>query len=156
MKVFTYCILLFVVIGLVPVATAFVPIHSLSGTPDGTDDTLFVYGGTVFDTIIPTLGSMEMNFMWVDPSMGTPRSADIALGSSSTYHDFLYSTDEEGMWTVVATETKYNGAISEEGIETFNVAALPEFSLGSFISLAFAGILYFLMRRTVKGSVNVG
>lgn len=53
MNLLRYCILLFVVIGLVPIATADVPIHSFSGVHDDTVTTSFVYGGDVKDTVIP-------------------------------------------------------------------------------------------------------
>lgn len=154
MKLITYCILLFLFIGLIPVATAVVPSHSLSGMNDDTVTTSFVYGGDVKDTVTPALDEgYKMGFNWYEPSGERRRRADVYLDDASFYIDVLANTDEQGTWSVQATELDEDYVLSQS-TATFDVAALPEFSLGSFISLIFAGVLYFMMRRTVKGSVN--
>ena len=160
MKIFTYCILLFVVIGLIPVATAG---HTFSGVQDETVETSFVFGSDVKDTVTnESSSSTVMSFVWFDPS------DDLRLLSYTTIYTNIYpdysnvvsNTNEEGTWSVNTIEAdNYGLALSGVGYHstgTFVIAAIPEFSFGSFISLAFAGVLYFLMRRTVKGSVNVG
>ena len=155
MKIFTYCLLLFVVIGLVPIASADGPIQSFRGTPDGTDESLFSYGESVYDDVIPVLEwNMNMNTLWIDPDNNLVISMTANV-PQPVYHFYLFSAPVEGTWSVVATETSYNGN-KLENTATFDVAAMPEFSLGSFIILIFAGVLYFLMRRTAKGSLNVG
>ena len=154
MKLITYCILLFVVIGLVPIASADGPIHSLSGVHDETVTASFVYGGDVKDVVTPVLEEgYKMGFNWYEPSGDRRRRADVYLDDASFYIDVLTNTDEQGTWSVKATELDEDYVLSQS-TKTFVVAQLPEFSFGSFISLAFAGVLYFLMRRMVKGSVN--
>lgn len=155
MKLITYCILLFLFIGLIPVATAVVPSHSLSGVYDDTVMTSFVYDGDVKDEVTPVLmGGIKMNFMWIRPDGSLRRMADIYLNDATSYIDVVTNTNVEGLWSVQGTEIS---PIDTSGSTVkFKVAALPEFSFGSFISLIFAGVLYFMMRRTIKGSVNVG
>ena len=157
MKLFTYCILLLLLIGLVPVAAADAS-HSFSGVHDDTVTNSFVYGGDVKDTVDAQLTfSDNMLFYWADPSNDLRRRAGVYLISGSdSYYDIVTNTDEQGQWSVSATEFSYGNEAPKSTSAQFKVAALPEFSIGSFISLIFAGVLYFMMRRTVKGSVNVG
>ena len=161
MNLLRYCILLFVVIGLVPIATADVPIHSFSGIHDETDDTLFVYVGDVKDTVIPqSQSSTMMSFLCYDPSDDF-RQLSYKSINNNLYINVIDNTDEEGTWSVHSTEADslvlmLMGYSAYPSDATFIVAQLPEFTFGSFISLIFSGALYFLMRRTVKGSVNVG
>lgn len=101
-----------------------------------------------------------MSFLCYDPSDDF-RQLSYKSINNNLYINVIDNTDEEGTWSVHTTEADslelmLIGSSSYPSDATFNVAQLPEFTFGSFISLIFSGALYFLMRRTVKGSVNVG
>jgi hypothetical protein len=96
-----------------------------------------------------------MEFEWFDPNMVLQRHSTVYRVNSED--DYYYDSIDgikvvtDGDWTVNVIESEHN--VQSTGY--FDVAASPEFSYGPFMSMLLAGILYFVMRREVKGHVNV-
>lgn len=154
MDILRFSIILLLVIGLVPLASAYNHTHSFTGTLDNSD--FFVYGEDVKDTVTTDLtDGNKMEFEWFDPNMVLQRHSTVYRVNSED--DYYYDSIEgkkvvtDGDWTVDVVESEHN--IQSTG--HFMVAASPEFSYGPFMSMLLAGILYFVMRREVKGHVNV-
>lgn len=170
MNVFRYCILLFItVISLVSIVSAPATTsgsdnsviftdnhtHTITGIYDQNDDTSIVYGGWVKDTVTSIPGGAVMRFEWFDPSGDRRQKTTVrqVVKDGVDYVDILSDVDSAGLWSVVVTEARM-GEKNWRSEGTFTVANLPEYSFGSFISLFFTGVLYFLMRRVI-GPVNV-
>lgn len=170
MNILRYCILLLItIIGLVSIVSAPATvhgsghsviwtdnhIHTITGVYDQNENSMIVYGGWVKDTVTSIPGGTVMRFEWFDPSGDRRQKTTVrqVVKDGVDYVDILSNVDSAGPWTIVVTETR-KGEKNWRSEGTFTVANLPEYSFGSFISLLFAGVLYFVMRRVI-GPVNV-
>ena len=175
MNLLRFSIILLLVVGLVPIATApsesaddIYHTHSLSGTTDDININEYVYHGLVSDVVTSNSTSgIGMWFVWkVDGTIKQMTySADRQLDGSykSIYEPF------DGTWIIDANEvddevdvdinnnwiTFKSGLIKTSQSDHFIVSPLPEFTFGSLIAMLFAGMIYLMIRRNVDRSANV-
>ncbi len=176
MNILRFSIILLLVIGLVPIATApsesaddIYHTHSLQGTPDTNNENEYVYYGYVSDVV--TSNSTSGIGMWFVWKVGDNNIEQITY-SANRQPDGSYKSIYEpfdGTWIIDANEvddevdvdiinnwiTFKSGLIKTSQSDHFIVSPLPEFTFGSLIAMLFAGMIYLMIRRNVDRSANV-
>ncbi|MEZ5336050.1 MAG: hypothetical protein R2741_12865 [Methanolobus sp.] len=93
-----------------------------------------------------------MRFKWYDPT-GYRVHEEYIYKTGNVYESTYYPTDMEGEWKVSVSEISSDYELKDSDAY-FYVSSLPEFTLGSFIAVLFAGIVYFSMRKNMAGFFN--
>lgn len=156
MKLFKYALLLIVLVGFVSVAEA-THTHAFTGSKDPVHTTKFLHGTSdIIDTITVTDSSgKKMEFYWYDTSGDHRGMTEDAIIDGKKFSSGLYtgqSLNEAGKWHVHSKEYKQNGKLKEEGDGYFEVDDLPEFPIGSCLSILLVCFLYLTLRRNMAVS----
>lgn len=144
MKLFKYALLLIVLVGFVSVASATITDVQLSGIYDPVTPDYFQWNTEVIVTATVT-GSAAVDIKWYSPEdLITPIFNDNNMNTPP--YISTHTPSVEGLWTVTVKQA------SQTVTKTFYVKGLPEFPVGSFISLLLVCGLYLMLRRNMVGS----